>query len=743
MAENQQEDELSCAARLEDVEKVRELVKLGRAMEDGTPNTGYTPLHSAAMATKPNPEIVKLLLDAHDGRQHLNQQTAAKRGLKTALHIAAANVNVTQEFIEQFAEEADPLMRDSSDETAYHVAAKSANRKTIIYMLNAFAQTDKRWYEATVDSDPEVDKVINICAKNGNVRAVELLIQRGADISRGVLHEIVLESVRNPEKIDKLVRVYRTIVDNAVTWRCLVEKTDFVTVRLSEDYAETFRETAVWLLTHPVPEYDNKDVLQCALANGASDMFQQIINTNGVFLLDGRKTLEVIGTRNVGKQTWIEYDVTNFTKETVQKQDTPDIARDTTTPDFGKPSAPDEPYLTQLLKTDDRWFESGIFNVQPLEKLTEPRVTFMQRAYLLLGLLQLAFMSGFTSSYMPTSCFLASMFNISATHCGSSTANSSNSQMSSTASQERSWQAGFWLIWPIVLTLGNVDVTAHTATDAHNAYKLQKNNKVKWSFFVSKLQDVLLPLLPVRLFCLMMYGWMYLYASSDSYESYSDATAMVLLFGWIANVSFLSYKNFIVFVLIVQKIVTKEIPVFMLTFGFAVVGFALAMHAIRVSVCLTSESVHFNETSIFFIAFGTSIAGFFDFAATESKCAEAGTVYLFEFVYFGYVCVTLIILLNILIATMTNDYKEAKQKANNTWRFQMLSTFRIWESQNRIKTMLDLFKKFGMPDMNVKHPIDGPLYFHEKLNRYYLVKELPSSDVNLGGLKPKGLAWGQ
>jgi len=131
------------AARLEDVEQVRQLINKGEAIQIN--EQGFTPLHFAAMAINPNVEIAKLLINAVNGSNHfLNKQTVDELGKNTALHIAAANVNVTEDFIQQFIE-ADSLCRNSMKDTVFHVAAKSRNQEAIIYLLNTFAPTNKGW----------------------------------------------------------------------------------------------------------------------------------------------------------------------------------------------------------------------------------------------------------------------------------------------------------------------------------------------------------------------------------------------------------------------------------------------------------------------------------------------------------------------------------------------------------------------------------------------------------------------
>jgi len=240
------------AARLEDLGEVKRLITAGVGKE--TNPHGYTPLHCTAMAINPNPQIAKLLINSASGQQWLNAQT---QDGNTALHIAAENVNVTRDFLKAF-RNAKSLLLNSQNDTAYHVAARSSNQEAIIYLLNTFSPTNNEWdvddvERGNVDQGQEVhedkgkrpkeDKVINICAQNGNAKAVALLIKHGADISQGVLHEIVLESVRDPEKIHKLMDVFQSIVDNAVIWYCLEKKTEFLKLKDSDDYIHgTFSE---------------------------------------------------------------------------------------------------------------------------------------------------------------------------------------------------------------------------------------------------------------------------------------------------------------------------------------------------------------------------------------------------------------------------------------------------------------------------------------------------------------------
>ena len=93
---------------------------------------------------------------------------------------------------------ADSKIQNSDCDTPFHVAARSSNPNAIIYMLDVFAPSKRGWDVDDVDKNRHfIDlPLLHICARSGNAEAVTLLIQHGADLSKGVLHEIVIESVR-------------------------------------------------------------------------------------------------------------------------------------------------------------------------------------------------------------------------------------------------------------------------------------------------------------------------------------------------------------------------------------------------------------------------------------------------------------------------------------------------------------------------------------------------------------------
>jgi len=710
------------AAKLEDVEQVRTLIGGGERIKTDDKHR-YTPLHYAAMAINPNVEIAKMLVEVmrqEDCLDMINKSCNKHYGWNTALHIAAGNANVTQEFIEQF-RAADPTLINYVYDTPFHVAAKSKNPKAIVYMLNTFAPTHNRWDVDDVDDcqDPTTrNTVINICARSGNSEAVALLIQHGADISKGVLHEIVDECIRSPQKIDKLKEVYQVIVDNAVTWRCL-EQEEVNPLKGSGEYVKKLKETLIWLITRPLQEYNHEDVQQYAISRGAVTMLQEIVHTEDVF----RTVTEFIE----------EFDVTNFTQETMvrddakrcgtRKKNNEDTATylcsgNTESEDmesrrrpkrkFDESHTPTIPYLAYMLNCFDRWKATNILSTKLLKQLTKPYFVIIQRVYFLVGMLQLLFMILFSVYYTPDICSLSMMFAMNNTVCSSSNyykqfsldAYDNNTKTSTTVIQQRSSLSWLWLIWPIILVTSNLVGAFFTVEYTRVTFKgrVSYNESINFMYtsFASHLCNVLLwPILP-KIFCLTVFVWFFKYCNSETHESYVEVTAMVLLFGWITDLRFFGAvnKNFSVSTLMIKEIIAKDIPSFMLFFIFTVVGFSFAMHALRVSSCDVNEYIYLWETFSGVLSSGFGIGDFFENTISSSSCVGARTHHLLEAVYFSYIVVTLIILLNLLIAMMNNRYEIAKQRAENIWRYQILCKRGALQSH---KIIANIVKKCRIP----------------------------------------------
>ena len=160
---------------------------------------------------------------------------------------------------------------------------------------------------------------------------------------------------------------------------------------------------------------------------------------------------------------------------------------------------------------------------------------------------------------------------------------------------------------------------------------------------------------------------------------------MVFLFGWTTNLVFFSgmTKQFSVFTLVLETIFKDIILDFLPVFLFTLLGFSFAMHVLSLYSLPPDDEVYLGAT--FYEVFAASLGSSDYVEDTRDERSLAGIHFeLFEFVVIGYICILALILLNVLIAIMSNRYDQAKQRAENFWRFKIL----------RIALDLEMFTAF-------------------------------------------------
>jgi len=163
---------------------------------------------------------------------------------------------------------------------------------------------------------------------------------------------------------------------------------------------------------------------------------------------------------------------------------------------------------------------------------------------------------------------------------------------------------------------------------------------------------------------------------------------MVFLFGWMTNFVLFSgiTKELHVFLMVLKEIIIKDMILnFSLVFIFTVVAFSCTLHALRMMI--TSHHDVPTRTTIYDIFMSAlGVGDFIERVTEDSEDIESSMGLLFA-VYALYVCFTLIILMNILIAMLSNRYEDARQRAENVWRFETVKTAQIIEDFN-------VFRKF-------------------------------------------------
>jgi len=191
-----------------------------------------------------------------------------------------------------------------------------------------------------------------------------------------------------------------------------------------------------------------------------------------------------------------------------------------------------------------------------------------------------------------------------------------------------------------------------------------------------------------------VFVWYYRYSSDTSLYWYLEATAMVFLFGWFLTIIIFTgiMQRFSVFTMVLKEIIIKDIMLnFLPVFLFTLLAFSFALHVLGLYTPVSDDVVHLGATvyDLFAASLGSG-----DYIQTwREERSRAGIHFgLFDVVVICYVCVTVIILLNVLIAMMNHRYDRAKQHVSEDfWRLQMIRIALSVESLPGIRQMMEAF----------------------------------------------------
>jgi len=657
-------------------EDVREML-LNAGAEMRADNKGLTPLHVAAAATEPKPQIAKLLVERMTSAKTFTDWPAPAAGIhdttkttgNTALHLAADNEHASRKFIHAL-KDINPTLKNQGGETAFHVAAKAAKPDIIVAMLKVFSPANSGWKMKHIETESG-PTLLEICAKSGNAEAVALLIKYGATISERVLFKLIDESVKHPTKTDKLIGVYRTIADNCVLsdWlsKAPAERQEGYP-RLGtepEKHREKQRELMLKLLTTRTETFT---ATEHAIVKGDKAFLYEIVNTPHVYRIpENNMTCD------------IKYDITDFIKPTpsvyrrhfvficlssvcrkisqITRPRIEPVDAEEQAEQVGPLPRPDNRNVTSYLdlltqkKHEHLWKNTDVFQLEPFFAITRPICMFVQLFYFAMALIQLLQMIVFSVCYMPPYSSLSNRLNFKLT------AKWNLSEIPADVSTVNvplsyAMKNFLWLLWPTVIWLEAYSAGIH---------------QTKWRQFWYECLTARLVFAPVL--------WTWYFLTFASHQFYLSFTSPVYLCGWLVTLSFFTatFENASIFSFLLKEIIVRDILLsFGIVFFFVLVGFSSTIHLLRVKALLGERD--FFDTMYNVFASALTTGNFMDETSLEST-DDKDRIHLLRATYAIYLCCATIILLNLLISMMNNRYEEARQKAKNFWTFRTVHLF--------------------------------------------------------------------
>jgi len=172
-------------------------------------------------------------------------------------------------------------------------------------------------------------------------------------------------------------------------------------------------------------------------------------------------------------------------------------------------------------------------------------------------------------------------------------------------------------------------------------------------------------------FGVMTIVWYVVYRCGTTAHVYVEVLAVVLIVGWMFTLQFTKgFRKMHAFSVMLNYIVLRDITRFLVMYSFVLLGFGLGFHALfQLSPTITGPlGSPFNTLfTTFNVMLGRGESPV-DSSFDEMYEASGGNPASVKWVYIIYVTISTIILLNLLIAMMTDTFADIKLKETATWK---------------------------------------------------------------------------
>ena len=416
------------------------------------------------------------------------------------------------------------------------------------------------------------------------------------------------------------------------------------------------QKTALIYLLESVNNKMNYCVKSYATHLGAIDMLEAIFNIPGVFCFK--------------EYNCYKYDITNVSPETMLEKPLPKRKHRLLTPssigvaiagddDDGSLGVPLQQMscIDVIVKMEDPILATRVLDVTPLNFIVRDYWKVYKYIYGILMVLHIVYMSLYSVYAIPLANEIWT-FNSTSPHVPDS-------------------RYGVFLLSPIFFLL----FALYYAISGSITFCLERKNPNKnikhgfcseglAAFMYSVIDWVFssLQLLSGIAFGLIVILWYAFYMQSDKIQVYFLAVALIV--GWLYTIAFTKgFETVHSFSIMLKYIIVRDITRFGFIYLFVLLGFALAMHALF-QISPTVLENHPTAGHTFFDSFNMMIGmGEVVGDTTDDDFAAAGSngIYL-RITYLFYIILSTIILLNLLIAMMSDTYGDIKKGEGTTWR---------------------------------------------------------------------------
>ncbi len=490
--------------------------------------------------------------------------------------------------------------------------------------------------------------------------------------------------------------MFDTVVSNAVKWWCM--RKDLMQPDPQSEVYEKYKRQALIKLTSKLANCDLLTVLMTAAQKGALELLQRILHVPKVYVFQDEFNFI--------------FDVTDLTHETMGDIPQTREKKPSRVSPNNKVSAVSLSETGQQDKTTQSCLDLivGCPNVQmanqmldiiPIKQVVSDYWSAYQWIYGVLMLVHLIYMS------------LLSAFGI---------------PLIKETVETHAWPYVLFLLWPIVLLVFEIYYFSinilHFFSKRNNpSGEISKQRQNSISKVLTSVFRILMRYLAhftSLAFTILVITWFSLYYTKSRYQAHVLAVSLVL--GWLYTIAFTDgFETVHAFTIMLKKIIIRDMTRFLFLYLLVLFAFALAFQCLF-SIAENVEAQYPTAWSTFFITFNMMIGMgeiFYDeFDDDYASAVRKDSATFVKILYLVYILLTTVILLNLLIAMMTDSYVAVKLHEGTTWRVGSVQL--AIEIEKNMPFLPKFFKFVG-----IKH---NPLHYDPDTQRWKM--SIPKQEVS-------------
>ena len=635
-----------------------------------------TPLHLAVRSGNPN--VIKMLLKKAD-------LTVRNSSEETVLHVASKNPDISMDIVQIIVDEIVKAHNwslvdwtDRYGNSALHVASRNGHVSFIpaLKTLNPRIQNAlgdsplhvavRNGHYEVVDTIFEIfEKDVNINLQNydgetlmhiaaglGDDGMAKYLIQRGANLclqnndGNTVLHSLVDLCVENPANSLSYMRVFSTILENAVRWWCM--KSDLHYPDEDSDIYDHYRHDALIQLTSVVSNRYKLSVLLYAAKEGAKDILEMILHIPEVFMERKDKHM-VFDVTHLIPDTNQDIKIENRIGEIPLRSNSIKL-EDKEFSGFDSASC-----IDLIVRHDNITLAKEMMDIVPLQQLVADIWSVYKVMYILLLIFHLIYM------------FLLSVYAIPS--LDSINVNETN------GSSVSYMPYGLFVIWPgifLIYEIYHIGSSIYLWIREVGRHLGIKDWRKCSPFFLIKaiIETLFDHLAHVANFSFgtLIITWYVLYAVNS--PSQVEVLAFGIMIGWMCALSFTDgFENLHSFSIMLKKIIMTDMTKFLMLYVVVLLAFSFGFQAL-LWVIPSIRATFPDAADYMFMTFSIMVGQESLFAGLEEAetLGFIGLEWTTKIVYVFYILLTTVILLNLLIAMMSDSYSDVRSREGTNWR---------------------------------------------------------------------------